>query len=596
MPPPKFRPRRASSRRTAAPKDRVAGKPADRPVYKVAPVAAADSPGGFSMPADWPSQPPAWRGGPAKPPVFRPLKVYAFGPSLGRAPGNVRSIDVRYEKLQPGPVGERIAVVDYDSSRDCFYEPVDLDDPLIAINGGLDPSESDPRFHQQMVYAVASETLRRVEVAIGRTVLRRSPAGATPLRLIIYPHGEVATNSYTIEGRIVLGYFEAGKTATGRTLPGQTIFTCLSHDVIVHEAAVAILGAMRPDFETGNYLDTLAFQMMMSDLTSLLFHFTHREVVLDTIRRTAGVIYRSQLESDRDPGSQPPRILAELAANNPLLALSQDFGEALGQATGLRNALIAPDAKAFEHTLQPHARGAIVVAAFFDALFSIYQRRTLDLFRIHRAGGGRLGDTDVPEPLAARLCDEVERIAARVFNMCWRALDYCPPHNITLGDVLRACITADYEYTREDRWALRDAMMQAFRLRGIKASTASFYSEDTLRWPLVDTSGWKQERLDPAKLSGEEAGAELHRFVDRNARALGFPRKTGLSIYPLDVARLTAPDDTPQTTWSTQVVSKGRGVTLVFDGVGRLRYAIPTSAKPASETAREAADATPPPA
>jgi hypothetical protein len=42
-----------------------------------------------------------------------------------------------YEKLAPGPVGSRIAVVDYDESNKCFYDPVDLDHPLIAVNGGF---------------------------------------------------------------------------------------------------------------------------------------------------------------------------------------------------------------------------------------------------------------------------------------------------------------------------------------------------------------------------------------------------------------------------------------------------------------------------
>src|SRR5262245_54491275 len=90
--------------------------------------------------SSWPTRPPPPLKRPRQPPPFRPLQVYAFGPSLGRTPINVRTLLVRYEPLAPGPVGERIAVVDYDSTRNCFYDPVDLDDPLIAMNGGLDPS------------------------------------------------------------------------------------------------------------------------------------------------------------------------------------------------------------------------------------------------------------------------------------------------------------------------------------------------------------------------------------------------------------------------------------------------------------------------
>src|SRR5689334_5242214 len=77
-------------------------------------------------------------------PVVRPLQVYAFDPSAGRLIGNFMQTVLRYEKLKPGPVGTRFAVVDYDGAHQCYYEPVDLDDPKILIRGGLEPSQSDP--------------------------------------------------------------------------------------------------------------------------------------------------------------------------------------------------------------------------------------------------------------------------------------------------------------------------------------------------------------------------------------------------------------------------------------------------------------------
>src|SRR5262249_38444921 len=155
--------------------------------------------------------------------------------SRGRAPGNIVTLPVKYEKLLPGPVGERIRVIDYDYSRDCFYDPIDLDDPLVSMQEGVAPSESDPHFHQQMVYAVASETLRRFEVALGRTIRSRRVNEAAPLILRIYPHATRETNAfYSPHGNsLVFGYFVAGKGATGRIVPGQMVFTCLMHDAIV---------------------------------------------------------------------------------------------------------------------------------------------------------------------------------------------------------------------------------------------------------------------------------------------------------------------------------------------------------------------------
>ena len=49
-----------------------------------------------------------------------------------------------------------------------YYPPVDLDDPDVLMQRGLDPSDSDPRFHQQMVYAVVMKVIENFERALGR--------------------------------------------------------------------------------------------------------------------------------------------------------------------------------------------------------------------------------------------------------------------------------------------------------------------------------------------------------------------------------------------------------------------------------------------
>jgi hypothetical protein len=100
------------------------------------------------------------------PPATRPLKAFAFDPSQGTLRGNQMQLAVRYEQLDPGPVvrdmltWDGIAVIDYDASNGVYYEPINLEDPKILVRGGLDPIEADPRFHQQMVYAVITETIQ----------------------------------------------------------------------------------------------------------------------------------------------------------------------------------------------------------------------------------------------------------------------------------------------------------------------------------------------------------------------------------------------------------------------------------------------------
>src|SRR6185436_14038949 len=151
------------------------------------------------------------------------------------------------------PMADAIAVVDYDGANKTWYTPVDLDDPRILIRSGLDPAEGDPRFHQQMVYAVVTDTIQHFEAALGRRIHWRrqertkdGPRGNLPgdiRTLNIFPHAMVSANAfYSPDAHgILFGYFRAERTNQGRNLPGQTVFTCLSHDIVVHETTHAIL-------------------------------------------------------------------------------------------------------------------------------------------------------------------------------------------------------------------------------------------------------------------------------------------------------------------------------------------------------------------
>src|SRR5439155_26175365 len=102
-----------------------------------------------------------------------------------------------------------------------------------------------------------------------------------------------------------------------------------------------------------------------------------------------GRLYQYQLQPDAVVTEKDKTIQAQLPADNPLIGLAKQFGEARGTGKALRSALgtIAPKAIK-DPDLEPHARGEILVSAVFDAYFTIYVRRTADLFRIYRAGGG----------------------------------------------------------------------------------------------------------------------------------------------------------------------------------------------------------------
>src|SRR5664279_2639724 len=90
-------------------------------------------------------------------PVFRPLRVFAVDPGatagFGTALRNEKVLRVPWEPLAPGPSGEYVVVVDTDQAGDLRYPPLDLNDPAILAQNGLTPSDGNPQFRQQMLYA-----------------------------------------------------------------------------------------------------------------------------------------------------------------------------------------------------------------------------------------------------------------------------------------------------------------------------------------------------------------------------------------------------------------------------------------------------------
>jgi hypothetical protein len=420
------------------------------------------------------------------PVATRPLSVYAFDPSQGHSLGNYMTINVPFEDLKPGPSGPYVDVIDYDSTNKRYYQAVDLDDRAILLKGGLDPSESDPRFHQQMVYAVSRETMHLFERALGRR-LSWGYRRREPLRL--FPHAMQEANAFydrSIKG-IVFGYFAASADDPGNNLPNQTVFTCLSHDIIAHETTHAILDGQRRYFMQDTNPDVLAFHEAFADIVALFQHFSYRDALYDTMVRTGGYIYRAQIDPVVKPSGDGPAIAYEMKSSNPLIELAKQFGESMGRRAALRSALgTPPSSRALESTTEPHDRGAILVAAVFDAYFTSLQNKTADLFRIARAGGAQIAANDIHPDLASRLCDEATRLAQHFVTMCIRAIDYCPPVDITFGDYLRALVTADADLYPDDPFDYREALIEAFRLRGIHPDNVISMSEDSLRWRGVD--------------------------------------------------------------------------------------------------------------
>ena len=499
------------------------------------------------------------------PPATRPLCVYAYDPSLGAKLDtlgiNEAMLEVRWEDdLKPGPIGEYVEVIDVDPASQCCYAPVDLNHNHILTRSGLMPSEANPQFHQQMVYAVAMKTIEYFEKALGRVALwapreiltpqKTKPPGAAPAeadvcadtepvktleyvpRLRIYPHALRAKNAYYSPEHkaLLLGYFKAGSTAEG-LMQGSVVFTAVSHDVVAHETTHALLDGIHRRYREATNPDVLPFHEAFADIVALFQHFTLPEALRHQIAATRG----------------------DLEKQNLLGQLAVQFGQATGRYGALRNYIgevknpqkdsgkeekgagdqpkLSDYDKARE-TGDPHAVGAVLVAAVFDAFLQIYKRRTADLVRLATNGTGVLPEGAISIDLVNRLAREASKVAGQILNICIRALDYCPPVDIVFGEYLRALVTADTDLVPYDKLGYRIAFIEAFRERGIYPRDVKHLSPGSLSWeppplPVRQASvqkvlkqmstDWdlKSKRFDAYELSNKNALTFWHWLMNK---------------------------------------------------------------------------------
>jgi hypothetical protein len=240
------------------------------------------------------------------------------------------------------------------------------------------------------------------------------------------------------------------------------------------------------------------------------------------------------------------------------------------------------------------------VAAIFDAFFTVYIHKTRDLFRIAYPDGKAAVPNFLHSDLALRLADTAAKTAATMQKICLRALDYCPPVDITFGDYLRALVTADRAGAADDDRGYRAAIIASFRERGIRPHGIRSYAEEELAWqPYTGRAApnslrWLWSDLtkfedDPTEKNAENLRSRLWRTTEAMSTRLGLSSKEQIHPESWHTVQRVMPDGFVQRQIVAQLIQSRHvtqdvdetgpfrfrgGTTLVIDRQGQIQYSI----------------------
>ncbi len=437
-------------------------------------------------------------------PLYRPLHVLTSDPAASRLEGSVALLNIPFEALAPGPEGRFFKVDSSDGALNERYRRADLDEPAVLMRSGYEPSPSEPRFHQQMVYAVCSSVYATFRGALGRHIAWGFTRPDDQARLILRPFAFKGANAcYDKDaGALCFGYDVAPAQMQGnRTLPGGFVFTCLSHDVVAHELTHALLDGMRSSFSMPSGPDVAAFHEGFADLVAIFQRLSYKEMVHAAIRQSRGVLEQAPLLTD----------------------LARQLGWVYGKQAALRSALSQGEPVLYDAGAEPHQLGGVLVCAVFEAYLTIFRRKTAPLLRLASNGTGISPPGELPPDLAHMLAHTASSLASHFLALLIRAIDYCPPVDVRFGEYLRALITADHDLVPDDPWAYREALIDAFSRRNIYPRYVPTLAEDALLWRAPRRAMAPLGELDFAHLrfDGDPACASGAQELSRQAGVLG---------------------------------------------------------------------------
>lgn len=392
--------------------------------------------------------------------------------------------------IADGPTSARFAVVDYNGDTGTLTPPAKWDDGQSAflgsdgkpLTGSSDTKavKANLQFHQVHVWAIVQNALDFYEsgFGLGRKILW----GFEGSRLIVLPHAGYGKNAFYDRESKSLQFYYFNRNE-------DTVYTCLSTDIVNHEFGHAVLDGIRPYFNEAITPETAAFHEFVGDLTAILVAFRNNA-------------FRARIGMETD---------GHLEINNLLSNIADEFGKAEGRDY-LRSALNKKKMKDVAGRQEPHEMSEVLTGAVFDILIRLSR---------HYIERGRT----VKQAFAFTIM--------RIQQMAIQPLDLLPPVDATFRDYAIAMLRAEEIANPTDPDDYRGMMFDVFVWRGIL--------DESEREELLGVRHVFQRIANLAVFHDPEtiasSRAEAYRFLDDNRDALFIPRYADVTVADLFTAQ-----------------------------------------------------------
>ncbi len=359
-------------------------------------------------------------------------------------------------QFEDGPANDMVAVLDFDlktgqASEIRKFVPQGIGKSVSCYDIGysdLGP-DSDPEafeaieFLQISTFATVLKVIDFFESSdnLGRKIDWAFKGG----KLMIIPRaGEDKNAFYDRSNHNLQFYFY-------RAEQGHTIYTALSHDIVVHETTHAVLDGIAPDLYDSILPQSLALHEAIADITAISQTLLNEMVLFSYDALTGG--------TDKDEYSA-------------LSSIAEEFGSDIRSAEGKNYLRRMKNSFCMNRDEMPESPKAIIVPA--DDPHQLSQVLSGILYSIIEK---RMSETNRPTAdIFATLETTFIPAARRVARIIFRALDYLPPGEASFIDYGRAFVlaarTTYKKPQKEIRW-----IKQEFVQRGIVGNEKELESD-----------------------------------------------------------------------------------------------------------------------